>query len=162
MKILGLIVLLALMIWSWLAFYGGDTGRVSEQTMVRIQNDLQEQIYQILKKQMPDINNVKFEKFWTEQIAPNKVKANFLISYDESMASDTSRVTREGSILLNKLDETPQEQVWVADKVDVAGEQIVFEKGLKFKAGEEDTDEDSDAPASDEASPEQSEELLEE
>lgn len=121
---------------------------IEADTMAEIQENLQDQIYQILRKRSGEITNIKFEKFWTEQVNPHTVKANFVISYDEPLSEDTGKVLREGSMILTKLDDTPEEQVWIADAVNVNGEQITFENGLKFKAGEDEEAVDDEVPAS--------------
>lgn len=125
-------------------FYKPKGPEIPEETMTKIKENLQEQIYQIIRKNSENIENIKFEKFWTEQVSSNTVKAHFVITYDAPMSGDSGQVTREGSMLLTKLDDTPEEQVWIADAVNVGGEQISFENGLKFKAGDEgDSDEEA-------------------
>ncbi|MCO5112927.1 MAG: hypothetical protein M9899_02005 [Bdellovibrionaceae bacterium] len=142
-KVWGIIGFVAFLVLMASMFYQPKGEDVSKETMDKIQENLQDQIYQIiLKRSSGGATDIKFEKFWTEQISTNTVKAHFVVSYSESMAGDTSKVVREGSMILTKLDDTPEEQVWIADAVNVNGEQISFEKGLKFKAGEDDSDDD--------------------
>lgn len=138
LKVIGVIVVFVLLAVTWMLVYGPKGDTVSEETLVEIQSNLQDQIFQILSKRGDQITNIQFEKFWTEQVNANTVKANFVISYDEPLSDDTGRVIREGSMILTKLDETAQEQVWIADAVNVNGEQITFENGLKFRSGDDD------------------------
>lgn len=143
-RVLGIIVLVIALVWSWVIFYGPKGDGVSEETMVQIQDNLQDQIYQVLQKRPEPIENVKFEKFWTEEINSQTVKAHFVVTYEEPLSDDKGLITRKGSMVLTKLDETDQEQVWVAESVDIDGEQISFETGIRFSPTEEASDDEAE------------------
>ncbi len=131
MKTLGLIIIFALMAWTWSAFYSSNYG-VTEQTMVGIQNGLQDQIIKVMEGQANDVNNIVFRKFWTKELSEAKVEAKFSISFDEITADSMNKIVRNGSVVLTKADETNNEQVWIVDSIRIEGETIEFQEGLKF------------------------------
>lgn len=131
MKTLGLIFIFGLMAWSWTVFYSPNHG-VSEQTMIEIQNGLQDQILKVMTSQSQNLNNIVFKKFWTKELSDEKVQAQFLIAFDEESEDSINKIERKGSVILVKLDESNNEQVWVVDSIKVEGESIGFEEGLKF------------------------------
>ncbi len=89
MKTFGLIVIFGLMVWSWSAFYSPTKG-VSEQTMIEIQNSLQDQMLQVMAQSSSKLNNIVFKQFWTKQISDEQVKAQFVIAFDEESGSEDS------------------------------------------------------------------------
>lgn len=131
MKTLGLVVIFALMVWSWTAFYGTKKG-VSEHTMIEIQNGLQDQIIKIMSESSENINNIVFKKFWTKELKDDKVEAHFVVAYDEAGEESNHKVERNGTILLVKADEVDNEEVWIVDSIKIQGESIEFEEGLRF------------------------------
>lgn len=131
MKNLGLLLMLGLMYWSWIGFYSTDKG-IAEQTMMEIQDTLQDQIFTVMRKNSPGITNIIFEKFWTKEINKQSVIAHFLMSFDEGIDDGVTKVTREGNVTLVKADETEDEQVWIVDAIKIQGENITFEKGMKL------------------------------
>lgn len=82
MKTFGLILIFVAMAWSWMAFYSPSQG-VSEQTMIQIQNSLQDQVLKVMAESPLKLNNIVFKKFWTKQISEDQVQAQFLIAFDE-------------------------------------------------------------------------------
>lgn len=141
MKTAGLVVIFALMVWSWIAFYGSNPG-VSEQTMIEIQNGLQDQILKVMSESSKDFNNIVFKKFWTKELSDEKVQAFFLIAFDEATESSNHKVERRGHVILVKADETNNEQVWIVDSIKIEGETIEFEKGLKFTSKGDDAEDE--------------------
>lgn len=159
MKTLGLIVIFGLMVWSWVAFYSPTKG-VTEQTMIEIQNSLQDQMIQVMAQSSSKLNNIVFKQFWTKQIADDQVQAQFVISFDEESGSKneessvgtektseaseetsaedeevtTTKVERKGHVVLVKADESENEQVWIIESIKIDGETIEFQKGLKFSS----------------------------
>jgi hypothetical protein len=131
MKTLGLIFIFGLMAWSWTVFYSPNHA-VSEQTMIEIQNGLQDQILKVMTSQSQNLNNIVFKKFWTKELSEEKVQAQFLIAFDEESEDSVNKIERKGSVILVKLDESNNEQVWVVDSIKIEGESIEFEEGLKF------------------------------
>jgi hypothetical protein len=136
MKTFGLVVIFGLMVWSWTAFYGSHKG-ISEQTMIGIQNGLQDQILKVLSESSQNLNNIVIKKFSTKEISAEKVRANFLIAFDEETEDSVNKIERKGFVNLIKADDTNNEQVWIIDSIKIEGETIEFEKGLKFTSGPE-------------------------
>ncbi len=131
MKTLGLIFIFGLMVWSWTLFYSPSDG-VSEQTMIEIQNGLQDQILKVMSAQSETLNNIVFKKFWTKELSESKVQAHFQIAFEEQLEGSTNKIERKGNVLLIKADESNNEQVWIVDSIKIEGESIEFEEGLKF------------------------------
>lgn len=141
MKSFGLVVIFGLMIWSWTAFYGTHKG-ITEQTMVQIQNGLQDQILKVLSESSQNLNNIVIKKFSTKEISSEKVQANFLIAFDEESEGSINKIERKGHVNLIKADDSKDEQVWIVDSIKIEGESIEFEKGLKFNSSGEIEDEE--------------------
>lgn len=138
MKSLGLVVIFALMVWSWSAFYVNKPG-VSEQTMIEIQNGLQDQILKVMQESSNNLNNIVFQKFWTKELNKDKVQAQFVISFDETSEDSINKVERSGTVLLVKADEVDNDEVWIVDSIKIQGESIVFEEGLRFGKTDDDS-----------------------
>jgi predicted lactoylglutathione lyase len=100
--------------------------------MIEIQNGLQDQILKVMTSQSQNLNNIVFKKFWTKELSEEKVQAQFLIAFDEESEDSVNKIERKGSVILVKLDESNNEQVWVVDSIKIEGESIEFEEGLKF------------------------------
>lgn len=145
MKSLGLVVIFALMVWSWSAFYVNKPN-VSEQTMIEIQNGLQDQILKVMQESSNNLNNIVFQKFWTKELSKDKVQAQFVISFDEIGEDSTNKVERSGTVLLVKADEVNNDEVWIVDSIKIQGESIVFEEGLRFGKTDDDNAESKDEP----------------
>ncbi len=146
MKAFGLIFIFGLMVWSWTAFYSPNKG-VTEQTMIDIQNSLQDQMLKVMEDSPLKLNNIVFKKFWTKQISKDQVQAQFVITFDEETQPEvsgtdtapvdeeditTTKVERSGNVILVKADESNEEQVWIIESIKIEGEVIEFQKGLKF------------------------------
>lgn len=153
MKTLGLIFILGVMAWSWTMFYSPKSG-VSEQTMVQIQDGLQDQILKVMEAQNENLNNIVFKKFSTKELNEKKVQANFLIAFDEDVEGSINKIERKGHVILVKLDESNDEQVWAVDSIKIEGETIEFEEGLRFKASDPAADDQDEVEPNAEASTE--------
>lgn len=133
MKLWGLFIILGLMGWSWQAFYPTQKSHVvSEQTLIEIQDGLQDQIFEVISQNLPHVSNMVFQKFWIEDLDPHSIRAHFLLTFDQSLEDGLSQIEREGSITLVRADKTSPEQIWMIDSVDLKGEVIHFEEGLRL------------------------------
>ena len=76
---------------------------------VGIQNDLKEIIAEYVQKNLPESKNLRFEKFWTEAVKKNKVKASFVYSFEDPSQENGDTVTEiAGSAILDKGEETAE------------------------------------------------------
>jgi hypothetical protein len=106
MKVVSVLVFAAALIGSWTAVYSKKP--VAESVHVGIQNDLKNIITEYVQKNLPSAKNLRFEKMWTETIKPNRVRANFVYSFEEPGENGEPAVVEiNGAAILNKIDETP-------------------------------------------------------
>lgn len=126
MKYLSLIGFLIALQWTW--SFSHRPSNISESAHVGIQSDLKKIISDYITENLPTSRNLRFEKFWSEQLKKNKVKASFVYSFDdEDQESGTSRVVIEGYAILNrdsKVDETFD--YWNLDELYILNNKIDF------------------------------------
>lgn len=131
MKYLSLVVLLGAMSWSWSLTRHKAT--IPEDIHVGIQEDLKRVIKEYIEKNLPNSQNLRFDRFWTEALSHDKVKASFLYSFDETdQAEGPANVQIEGFAILNrdkgkdqsKTDAVPE--YWSFDELHVLNNQIEF------------------------------------
>lgn len=137
MKIVSVLVFAAAMVGSWILVHGQKP--VSESVHAGIQSDLKQIIADYIQKNRPESKNIVFQRFWTETINPNKVKALFLYSFeDKTESGEMAEVTLEGSAILNKTNETPEMATWSFDELKILGNAVTFTEPLQITAGEGD------------------------
>jgi Co/Zn/Cd efflux system component len=126
MKYLSLIVFLIALQWTW--SFSHRPSNISESAHVGIQVDLKKIISDYITENLPTSRNLRFEKFWSEQLKKNVVKASFVYSFDdEDQESGNARVVIEGYAILNrdsKLDETFD--YWNLDELYILNNKIDF------------------------------------
>ena len=108
---------------------------VSESVHADIQNDLKNIIAEYVQKNLPDSRNLKFEKFWTETVTPNQVKASFVYSFDNPDGGETAQVQIQGSAILNKVDETAETVTWSFDQLSISDNKVTFTEPIQITAG---------------------------
>jgi Co/Zn/Cd efflux system component len=126
MKYLSLIVFLIALQWTW--SFSHRPSNISESAHVGIQSDLKKIISDYITENLPTSRNLRFEKFWSEQLKKNKVKASFVYSFDDDdKESGSARVVIEGYAILNrdsKVDETFD--YWNLDELYILNNKIDF------------------------------------
>lgn len=138
MKIVSVLVFAAAMLGSWIVVHGKKP--VAESVHAGIQSDLRQIIADYIQKNRPDSKNLVFQRFWTETINPNKVRALFLYSFeDKTESGEMAEVTLEGSAILNKTEETPEVITWSFDELKVLGNSVNFTEPIQITAGENDS-----------------------
>lgn len=135
MKIVSILVFAAALIGSWSMVHAKKP--VSESVHVGIQNDLKTIISEYVQQQLPNSQNLRFERFWTEVVNKNRVKASFVYSFDDtSEESGATTLQVEGSAILNKLSETPEVATWTLDELHILDSQINFEEPVQITAAQ--------------------------
>lgn len=137
MKIVSVFVFAIALAGSWKLAYSARP--VSETVHMGIQDDLKRIIGEYIQKKLPNSKNIKFEKFWTETVKKNKVKAYFSYSFED--ASETSgnvKTEIEGYATLNKVSEDEKEITWSFDEIQVKDNHVEFLNPIKIKAGTDD------------------------
>ncbi len=130
MKYLSVIIFLSAMSWTW-----GLTNRelpISERVHVGIQEDLKRLISDYIQENLPNSKNLLFDRFYTESLDDNKVKASFTYSFeDEDEQIGQARVQIEGYAVLNRGQETNETIEWTFDELVILNNQVDFKEPLK-------------------------------
>jgi hypothetical protein len=128
-KIISLIVLLVLMVWTWTLIHSDPS--VSFETHSIIQERLAQIIKASVQKNRPSAQSYNLERLWTETVGDGQVKAHFVYTFKEGTGSDLTAQTVRGEALLKKTshDQTSQ-QNWKVEKVHTSGNQVAFEEEI--------------------------------
>src|SRR3954467_13189522 len=99
MKIVSSVIFAVALIGSW--NMARSQGPTSQSVHIGIQNDLKNIIAEYVQKNLPNSKNLRFDKFWTETVKKDVVKATFAYSFeDESAENGNTVVEIEGSAIL--------------------------------------------------------------
>ena len=154
MKVVSVLIFTAALIGSWVMVHAKKP--VSESVHIGIQNDLRNIITEYVQKNLPESKNLKFEKMWTETLQKDRVKANFVYTFeDSSQAGEPALVQIHGSALLNKVEETPEMVTWSFDQLQILDNKVQFSEPIQITAG---AGELENSPPPESSTPEKSEE----
>lgn len=99
---------------------------------VGIQEDLKRLISSYIQENLPNSKNLLFDRFYTESVDDNKVKASFTYSFeDEDEQVGQARVEIEGYAVLNRGQETNETLEWTFDELVILNNQVDFKEPLK-------------------------------
>ena len=145
MKYLSLLVFLFAMHWSWSLVH--DPANVSENVHLGIQDDLKRVISDYIQENLPKSKNLRFERFWTENLKKNQVKASFIYSFEDNAESvGPARVEIEGYAILNRDENTDEEyDFWNFDELYILNNRIDFKEPLRVDPRGNEPDEPSAA-----------------
>ncbi len=129
MKFLSIVILLALMAWTWTGYK--STADVSVITHVELQNELKNFISGYIEQNVKGYSNIQFVRFWTEPTHTKEIRAVFEYSFDVTDANNESTTT----LLKGYAYLTPQEGTgeWSLDKVEINDQVIEFKDGAIVK-----------------------------
>jgi hypothetical protein len=134
MRYLSLLFFVALMGLTW--SYIESTAAVPESTHIDIQDDIKLMISDTLVKSLPQVRDVRFDRFWTQNLGPNKVKATFLFSFENGAETeDPARYGIEGHAVLNF---DAQNGVWNVEGPHFVNNAITFKDGIIIRPGADD------------------------
>jgi hypothetical protein len=134
MKIVSSLVFAAALIGSWCL--SRAHGPMSQSVHIGVQNDLKNIIAEYVQKQLPESKNLRFDKFWTETVKKDRIKASFVYSFeDATQASGPARTQISGSALLNKVDENPETVTYSLDELQILDNRIEFAEPIQITAG---------------------------
>ena len=137
MKIVSVVVFAAALIGSWMVVHG--VAPISETMHVGIQNDLKNIIAEYVQKNLPASKNMRFDKFWTEAVKKDLVKATFVYSFEDPSAENGNTVTQiSGSALLAKGEETAESVTWNLNSLQIKDSAVNFEEPIQITAGKGD------------------------
>jgi hypothetical protein len=102
---------------------------VPEATHVLIQEDLKRIISEKIVEDLPNASEIKFDRFWTENMKGDRVKASFIVSFDVPDNDSNEESTRHGIQGQYILTFDPTANRWSGDgKFDYT--QITFKTGI--------------------------------
>jgi hypothetical protein len=132
MKIISLLIFSSALIGSWALVHAPRP--VAESVHIGIQNDLRNIISEYVQKNLPDSKNLVFQKFWTETVTKNQVKAVFVYSFDNKDGGETANVEIGGEAILNKVAETPEMVTWSFDQLTISDNKVTFTDPIQITA----------------------------
>ncbi len=135
MKYLSLIIFFVLLQWSWNVSH--RPAKIGEDIHIGIQDDLKKFIENYIKENLPTARNLKFDKFWTETIKKDKVKASFSYSFeDQEEKTGPTRVQIEGFAVLNhdtsENEKNEKFDYWNLDELSILNNNIDFKDPLQI------------------------------
>jgi hypothetical protein len=134
MKIVSLLVFVGAMIGTW--HLTRAQGPMSQSVHLGIQNDLKNIIAEYVQKNLPDSKNLRFDRFWTESLKDNRIKATFSYSFEsETAESGTAQTGISGYAILNKVNEDPQSITYSLDELHVLDNAVEFEEPIQITTG---------------------------
>jgi hypothetical protein len=89
---LGIFILAMYLSWSLIE----APAAVPEATHVLIQEDLKRIISEKIQEDLPNAGGVKFDRFYTENMKGDRVKASFVVSFDVPEEGESEESTRHG------------------------------------------------------------------
>lgn len=137
MKIVSVVFFALALTGTW--FLANVRKSVTESVHVGIQNDLKRIIVEYVQKNLPESKNLRFQKFWTETLRKDKVKAYFVYSFEDTTAEgDPAEVEIDGSAVLNKVDENKESSTWSFDELQILDSRVTFNEPIQItsRAGE--------------------------
>jgi hypothetical protein len=128
MKIVSVLVFGAALVGSWMMTR--NQAPIPESVHLGIQDDLKRIITEYVQKQLPESKNLRFQRFWTEALKKNKVKAVFSYSFEDASRGEDALLHIEGSAILNKVSETPETVTWSMDELQVEDSTVDFQEPI--------------------------------
>jgi len=134
MKIVSVVVFAIALIGSWVLVHA--TSAVPESMHMGIQNDLKNIIAEYVQKNLPNSKNLRFEKFWTEVVKKDKVKASFVYTFDDPSAENGETTMQiAGSAILDKGEETSDNVTWNLNSLKIQDSSVEFQEPIQITAG---------------------------
>ena len=133
MRYVSLVFIVVLMWWSWQAIRAPSL--LPEDTHVGIQEDLRRVISEYISENLEGAKDLRFEKFWTQALKENQIKAVFAYSFlDSSGDTESARVGVQGFAILNRSDKQDSEfDVWTLDELSIENNEVIFENGVTVR-----------------------------
>lgn len=133
MKVISVLVFTVALIGSWVVVHAKRP--VAESVHVGIQNDLRAIITEYVQKNLPNAENLRFEKLWTETLKKDKVMAKFVYSFeDKTEGGEPAIVEINGSATLRKIEETPEMATWSLDQLQILDNTVNFTEPVQITA----------------------------
>jgi len=138
MKIVSVVLFAVALIASWRLVH--VTPPVPEAMHVGIQNDLKNIIAEYVQKSLPNSKNLRFEKFWTEAVKKDKVKATFVYTFeDPSQDNGNTEIEITGTAMLDRGEETSDNVTWNLNQLNIQDSAVQFEEPIHITADKGET-----------------------
>ncbi len=124
MRYVSLLIFVVAMVLTWRLVE--TPAAVPEATHVLIQEDLKRIISEKINEDLPSAQDIQFDRFWTQNLKGDRVKASFLVSFDLPDAQEPARHGIQGQYILTFDPKTGQ---WSGDG-DFEYTQISFKNGV--------------------------------
>ncbi len=135
MKILGPLVFLAGLLWTWQIAVGDRA--LNEAVHIGIQDDLRRVIVEYIEEHLPTAKNFEFNRFWTEAVSDSQVKAYFEYSFeDKTETTPEAKVRIQGYAVLNKRSESEEVVEWTFDELYIEDNQVTFKDPIVVAPGQ--------------------------
>ncbi|HMN69231.1 MAG TPA: hypothetical protein PKC28_11880 [Bdellovibrionales bacterium] len=134
MKVVSVLIFAIALIGSWSLIHAKK--KVSESVHVGIQSDLKNIITEYVGQNLPAAKNLRFEKMWTETLSKDKVRANFVYSFEDNAENGEPAIVEiSGSAMLKKIEETPEMSTWNFDELRILDNKVNFTEAIHITAG---------------------------
>lgn len=134
MKVVSVLVFAVALVGSWVMVHAKRP--VAESVHIGIQNDLRNIITEYVQKNLPNSKNLRFERLWTETVKKDRVKANFVYSFEDIReGTEPALVEIQGWAVLNKVGETPEMTTWSLDQLQILDSMVEFSEPIQITAG---------------------------
>lgn len=124
MRYISLLLFVFAMYLSWQV--AESPAAIPESTHVLIQEDLKRIITEKIQQELSTAKDIQFDRFWSQNVKGDKVKANFTVSFELDDGNDSTRHGIQGQYLLTLDKGTNQ---WSGDG-DFEYTQITFKNGV--------------------------------
>ena len=134
MKIVSVVFFTVALIGSWALMRAHNP--IPESMHVDIQNDLKKIIAEYVQKNLPQSQNLRFEKFYTEVVKKNRMKASFAYSFEDATQENGAALVHiNGTALLNKIEESDETVTWSLDELQIQDNRVDFQEPIHITAG---------------------------
>ncbi|MES3036352.1 MAG: hypothetical protein V4736_00475 [Bdellovibrionota bacterium] len=125
-KLISLIVFAVALIWSWNKVHTANA--VNFETHAGIQIKLAELIRETLAQKLPNAENIRITRLWTEAVSSNEVKAIFGYEFTQPLEEgEKVQQAVEGQAFLSRSGEHSDE--WKLDRVATDASNLSFSEG---------------------------------
>lgn len=134
MKIVSVVFFTVALVGSWTLMRAHNP--VPESMHVDVQNDLKKIIADYVQKNLPQSQNLRFDKFYTEAVKHNRMKAFFAYSFeDTTQASGPTIMHIDGTAVLDKVEEGADSVTWSLDELKISDNHVDFQEPVHITAG---------------------------
>lgn len=126
MRYLSLIFIILAMWWTWSITH--SHAAIPEAEHASVQQELKRVIRDYITSHLPTAKNIEFDRFWTETLKPNSIRATFSYTFDdEDVNHQSAQIGIDGYAVLNR--KADGDDVWSLDQLNVTNDHYIFLNG---------------------------------